>query len=73
MREIVVEPLSRVEGEGGITVQIEGKRIKDVRFDILEGTRLIETLVVGKTPEEDVSIACRICAICWTGAASCDY
>lgn len=64
MREIVVEPLSRVEGEGGITVQLDGKRIKDVRFDILEGTRLIETLVVGKTPQEDVSIACRICAIC---------
>jgi sulfhydrogenase subunit alpha len=64
MREIVVEPLARVEGEGGITVQIEGSRVKKVRFDILEGTRLIETLVVGKTPEEDVSIACRICAIC---------
>jgi len=64
MREIVVEPLCRVEGEGGITIQIDGKRIKEVRFDILEGTRLIETLVVGKTPIEDVSIACRICAIC---------
>jgi len=64
MREIVVEPLSRVEGEGGITIQIDGKRIKDVHFDIFEGTRLIETLVVGKTPEEDVSITCRICAIC---------
>lgn len=64
MREIVVEPLSRVEGEGGITIQIDGKRIKDVCFNILEGTRLIETLVVGKTPVESVSIACRICAIC---------
>jgi sulfhydrogenase subunit alpha len=64
MREVVVEPLSRVEGEGGITVQIEGKRVKKVHFDILEGTRLVETLVAGKTPEEDVSIACRICAIC---------
>jgi sulfhydrogenase subunit alpha len=64
MREITVEPLSRVEGEGAITIQIEGKKIKDVRFDILEGTRLIETLVVGKSPEEDVSIVCRICAIC---------
>lgn len=64
MREIVVEPLSRVEGEGGITIQLDGKRIKDVRFDILEGTRLIERLVVGKSPEEDVSITCRICAIC---------
>ena len=64
MRDIVVEPLARVEGEGGITIQLDGKRLKDVRFDILEGTRLIETLVVGKSPEEDVSIACRICAIC---------
>lgn len=64
MREIVVEPLSRVEGEGGITVHIEGNKVKKVHFDILEGTRLVETLVVGKTPEEDVSITCRICAIC---------
>ncbi len=64
MREILVEPLARVEGEGGITVQMDGKKIKEVRFDILEGTRLIERLVVGKTPIEDVSIVCRICAIC---------
>lgn len=64
MRKIVVEPLARVEGEGGITIELEGKRVKNVRFDILEGTRLIETLVVGKQPEEDVSIVCRICAIC---------
>jgi sulfhydrogenase subunit alpha len=64
MREIVVEPLARVEGDGGITVRIDGNKIKEVNFDILEGTRLVETLVVGKTPEEDVSIACRICAIC---------
>lgn len=64
MREILIEPLSRVEGEGGITIQLDGKKIKTVHFDIFEGTRLIETLVVGKTPVEDVSITCRICAIC---------
>ena len=64
MREIKVEPLSRVEGEGGITIRMDGKKIKDVHFDIFEGTRLIETLVEGKTPQEDVSITCRICAIC---------
>jgi len=64
MREIIVEPLSRVEGEGGITIRMDGNKIKEVHFDIFEGTRLIETLVVGKTPAEDVSIACRICAIC---------
>jgi len=64
MRELLIEPLARVEGEGGITVRIEGNTVKQVDFNILEGTRLVETLVVGKTPEEDVSIACRICAIC---------
>jgi sulfhydrogenase subunit alpha len=64
MSEIVIEPLSRVEGDGGITIRTDGHKVKDVHFDILEGTRLIETLVVGKTPEEDVSIICRICAIC---------
>ncbi len=64
MREILVEPLARVEGEGGITILTDGKKIKDVHLDIFEGTRLVETLVEGKTPEEDVSIACRICAIC---------
>jgi len=64
MREILVEPLARVEGEGGITIRADGNRVKEVRFDILEGTRLVETLVEGKTPEEDVSITCRICAIC---------
>ena len=64
MREIIVEPLARVEGEGGISIRMDGNKIKDVHFDIFEGTRLIETLVEGKTPAEDVSIACRICAIC---------
>jgi sulfhydrogenase subunit alpha len=64
MREILVEPLARVEGDGGISVRIDGDKIKEVNFNILEGTRLVETLVIGKTPEEDVSIACRICAIC---------
>ena len=64
MREILVEPLARVEGEGGITIRTEGKKVKEVRFDVLEGARLVEALVVGKTPEEDVSVVCRICAIC---------
>ncbi len=64
MHEILIEPLARIEGEGGITIRTEGKKVSEVRFDILEGARLVETLVLGKTPEEDVSIVCRICAIC---------
>jgi sulfhydrogenase subunit alpha len=61
---IVIEPLARVEGHGGIKVEIQGNKISNVEVRILEGPRLFETLVVGKTPEEDLSIVPRICAIC---------
>ncbi len=64
-RKINVEPIARVEGHGGITVTIENNEVKEVRFDILEGPRLFEQLVIGKTPEESVSISSRICAICF--------
>ncbi len=64
-KKINVEPIARVEGHGGITVVIENDQVKEVRFDILEGPRLFEQLVIGKTPEESVSISSRICAICF--------
>lgn len=62
--EIIIEPLARVEGHGGIKVEIEDNKIRNVEFQILEGPRLFETLVVGRTPQEDLSIVPRICAIC---------
>lgn len=61
---IIIEPLARVEGHGGIKVEIQGNKISNVEVRILEGPRLFETLVIGKTPEEDLSIVPRICAIC---------
>ncbi len=64
-KRINVEPIARVEGHGGITVVIENDEVKEVRFDILEGPRLFEQLVIGKLPEESVSISSRICAICF--------
>lgn len=63
-KEIVIEPLARVEGHGGIKVEIQGNKISNVEVRVLEGPRLFEQLVVGKTPEEDLSIVPRICAIC---------
>jgi sulfhydrogenase subunit alpha len=62
--EISIEPLARVEGHGGIRVEIEDKKVSNVEVRILEGPRLFETLVVGRTPQEDLSIVPRICAIC---------
>jgi sulfhydrogenase subunit alpha len=63
-KNITIEPLARVEGHGGIRVEIQDNKISDVEVRILEGPRLFEELVVGKTPQEDLSIVPRICAIC---------
>lgn len=64
MKKISIDHLARVEGNGGISATIDGNVVTDVKFTIYEGPRLIERLTVGRTPEEDVSIAPRICAIC---------
>ncbi len=64
MKKISVDHLARVEGNGGISATIDGKIVTDVKFSIYEGPRLVERLTVGKTPEEDVNIVPRICAIC---------
>ena len=61
---ITIEPLARVEGHGGIKVEIKDNKISNVEVRILEGPRLFEELVIGKTPQEDLSIVPRICAIC---------
>uniref|UniRef100_A0A7C4YQU6 Ni/Fe hydrogenase subunit alpha n=1 Tax=candidate division WOR-3 bacterium TaxID=2052148 RepID=A0A7C4YQU6_UNCW3 len=65
MKNINIEPLARVEGHGGIEVEFVDGKVKNVKVDIYEGPRLIEQIVVGKKPEEDVSITSRICAICF--------
>jgi sulfhydrogenase subunit alpha len=64
MKTISIEHLARVEGNGGISATIDGKVVTEVKFTIFEGPRLIEKLVLGRTPEEDASMSPRICAIC---------
>jgi len=64
MKKISVDHLARVEGSGGISATIDGNVVTDVKFSIFEGPRLVEMLTLGKTPEEDVNIVPRICAIC---------
>jgi sulfhydrogenase subunit alpha len=64
MRELSVENLARVEGHGGISVTLDGKKVKSVTLDVHEGPRLIEQLVKGMRPEDDLNVIPRICAIC---------
>ncbi len=64
MKRISIKSLARIEGHGGITVRTEGKKVKDVKVQIYEGPRLIEELVVGKSPEDVLNVVPRICGIC---------
>lgn len=63
-RRILVEHLARVEGHGGITVELDGDAVSDVRFEIFEGIRLLEGLVRGRSFTDVSQIVSRICAIC---------
>ncbi|NHJ14744.1 MAG: Ni/Fe hydrogenase subunit alpha [Candidatus Thorarchaeota archaeon] len=63
-KQISIKPLARVEGNGAIKVEIANGKLTNVEVQILEGPRLFETLVIGKTPEEDLNLVPRICAIC---------
>ena len=64
MSTIVIEHLARVEGHGGISVELEGDTVTNVRFDIFEGSRLLEPLVRGKRYDEVAPVLSRICSIC---------
>jgi sulfhydrogenase subunit alpha len=63
-RTITVEHLARVEGHGGITVELDDHRIAGVRFDVFEGIRLIEGLIGGRSWQDVSQIVSRICSIC---------
>ena len=64
MRTVIIEHLARVEGHGGITVELEGGTVGNVRFDVFEGARLLEPLVRGKRYDEVAPVLSRICSIC---------
>ena len=64
MKKVIVDHLARVEGDGGIYVELDGDKLKKVQVNIFEGPRLIEALAIGKLPEEVISFTPRICAIC---------
>jgi sulfhydrogenase subunit alpha len=63
-RTIKVEHLARVEGHGGITVELEGDSVATVRFDLFEGARLLEPLLKGRHYSDVAPTISRICAIC---------
>ncbi|HEY6873994.1 MAG TPA: Ni/Fe hydrogenase subunit alpha [Geobacteraceae bacterium] len=61
-----INPLTRVEGHGRISVHLSGKRVERVTLALTESPRLFEALLVGKGFEEVPEIICRICSLCST-------
>lgn len=63
-REINVEYLARVEGEGAMRLRLEGDRVTDLQFKIFEPPRFFEALLRGRRYSEAPDITARICGIC---------
>ncbi|MDH3973831.1 MAG: Ni/Fe hydrogenase subunit alpha [Deltaproteobacteria bacterium] len=63
-RTVKIDHLYRVEGHGGIRVELDGKKLLDVQMEIFEGSRFFEALIRGRHYKDVPMIMCRICAIC---------
>ncbi len=61
---IEVKYLARVEGEGGLRISIENKKIKDLELRIFEPPRFFEAFLQGRSFNEAPDITSRICGIC---------
>ena len=63
-REISVEYLARVEGEGSMRVKVVDDQIEDVEFSIFEPPRFFEAFLRGRPHIDAPDITARICGIC---------
>ena len=63
-RDLSVDALARVEGEGAMRVRISDDRVTEVRLDIYEPPRFFEAFLEGREMGEPVDITARICGIC---------
>ena len=63
-RELSVETLARVEGEGAMRVLVDDGQVTDVKLRIYEPPRFFEAFLRGRAFTEAPDITARICGIC---------
>lgn len=63
-RTITVDVLARVEGEGALTVVLDGSEVVEARLKLFEPPRLFEAMMRGRACTEAPDISSRICGIC---------
>ena len=62
--EFKVAYITRVEGEGSLSLRVHDGDVIEARLKIFEAPRYFERLVVGRTGDEVIDIVARICGIC---------
>jgi sulfhydrogenase subunit alpha len=63
-RTIKVGAITRVEGEGALSIHVLDGTVKDLELRIYEAPRFFEALLRGRKLEEAPDITARICGIC---------
>lgn len=63
-RNIKVDALARVEGEGALSVRVRDNVIEDIKFRIFEPPRFFEAFLQGRIFSDAPDITARICGIC---------
>ena len=63
-KEIVIEPVTRIEGHAKVTIKLDEKGdVSDARVHVLE-LRGFEKFSIGRPVEEMPQITPRICGVC---------
>lgn len=62
--EVKVDYLARVEGEGGIDIDVVDGKVEDVKVRIFEPPRFFQGFLVGRKYDDVPDIVARICGIC---------
>jgi len=63
-RTIRLESMTRVEGEGGLRIEVHDGHLRDVKFDVFEAPRFFEAFLRGRSIREVPDFTARICGIC---------
>ena len=63
-RTIAVDLLTRVEGEGALTLKVDRGEVVEAQLRLFEPPRLFEALLRGRHASEAPDLTARICGIC---------